>query len=288
MLDIQIPKSYLAPVTDGQAGYEGLDQPCSSIATKPLEIIISSKIASGWGGPRANSGGPRPNSGGARPNTGGSRPNTGGVRPGAGRPRKEPKPRSELLPPDIAGVPWYIPGDRWYCFECFFGMAFVAEEELSLAGYETVLPRERVEVIRRRAHKEYREIIIRPLFGRYGFVKLDMGSVWMPAAHAAGVKRLFGRTPERPTPIPVGKIEDLLSRMDPDGVVISGRGIQPIRPVLAPIERDAPVQILEGPFTDWAAVCEISMPDRVTVLLELMGGKRRVTLPRAAVKVVGE
>lgn len=226
------------------------------------EKIGSSKLS--WGGPRPNSGGPRPNSGGARPNS-------GGARPGAGRPRS-------VLPVPRAPA---VLGQRWFCIQTFPRAEELAISELLAQGFEAHLPRERTERLVRRFRKPDEFVVtIKPFFRGYLFARFDREvDYWRPIASTAGVRRIFGTAPERPTPVPVGVVEALIARSAPDGIIDGRSSMVRLEAILV----GEKVRFLEGPFADLTAVCTWSNSKRVRLLMEVMGGPQTVEIARELV-----
>lgn len=198
--------------------------------------ISSSKI--GWGGPRPNSGGPRANSGGPRANS-------GGVRPGAGRPASVVVAPLEIRRPAI--------GDRWYVVQHKPRLDLLAINELHRSGFAVHFPK----------FVTQPGCLPRPLFPGYMFVAFDVEAPdWRRIPGLAGIHRLFSFAPERPCPMPVGYVEQLLAQAGQAGIIDASP-----KPVMA----GDTVTIRSGAFADWVGLCHHADRHRVDVLLEFFG-----------------
>jgi transcriptional antiterminator RfaH len=145
----------------------------------------------------------------------------------------------------------------------------VALQCLALAGFETFVPR-----IRERRVRQGRKVeATPPLFPGYAFVVIELQ--WRAAHYCPGVVRLVmdGFQPAR---MPDGVIADIRARQR-DGLVVLPRRLK----------RGDPVRILRGPFREQLAFYEGQAPhERVAVLLQLLGGQQRATLPESDVQAV--
>lgn len=213
--------------------------------------------------------------GGARPNSGGARPNSGGARPGAGR-----KPRGELAEERIrAGIASIrvpvVTGERWYCLQAYRGMDLIALESVLRLGFPGLVVRFERELPDRRR-------VLRPLFPGFLFGRFDRDfDDWRPLATAPGVRRLFGATPERPTPLPFGVVERIIWQMRDDGVARE----EPL-PEPEPIEIDAEYRVMAGPLEDLRGICRWAEGDRVRLWQTILGREIPIELPRSVVERV--
>jgi transcription elongation factor/antiterminator RfaH len=116
-----------------------------------------------------------------------------------------------------------------------------------------------------------------PLFPGYVFVALDCGrDPWRSVNGTIGVSRLvsFGT---QPAALPAGFIEQLQR--------LAGEGGE-VRFDDAPNQGDA-VRIVGGPFDDLCGtLASGGSRERVTVLLQLLSGELKVSLPRASLAAV--
>ena len=147
----------------------------------------------------------------------------------------------------------------------------VATQCLTLAGFETYLPRLReCRVVRGR-----RVEITPALFPGYLFIAIVLQ--WHGARWCPGVLNLImdGAKPAR---VPDAVIAELRGR-ERDGLI---ELVKPPR-----LRRGDPVRIVRGPFRDHLALYAGQAPhERVAVLLQLLGGQQRAELPASAVEPV--
>ena len=142
---------------------------------------------------------------------------------------------------------------------------------LALAGYATYLPK----IIERRRNHGKRVERTAPLFPGYAFVLIELQ--WHAANVAPGVHHIL-RTGLSPTRVPDEVIADIRKRQRNGLVQLPKRSLKP----------GAPVRILAGPFRDHPAIfADMSGPERVAVLLHVLGAHQRVTLPAADVEPAG-
>lgn len=144
---------------------------------------------------------------------------------------------------------------------------------LALAGFVTYVPRLRV----RRARRG-RDVEAAPLlFPGYAFVAIELQ--WRAAHYCPGVLRLV-QDGQQPARVPDQVIAELRGR-ERDGL------IELPRP--RGLRVGDPVRILRGPFTGHLALYAGMAPhERVAVLLALLGGQTRVTLPKGDIVPMAE
>jgi transcriptional antiterminator RfaH len=147
-------------------------------------------------------------------------------------------------------------------------------EELACAhlvnqGFEPFLPR------RRKTVRHARRITTRSaaFFPGYLFLPLDQSAHrWRSVNGTIGVRSLV-MNGDRPALVPAGIVEELLARTGTDGY-------------LAPMTTEdfavgQQVRVLCGPFGELVGVLErLEGQDRVRVLLKILSGEMKVTLPR--------
>ena len=138
---------------------------------------------------------------------------------------------------------------------------------LAQAGYETYAPR-----LRERRTVRGRSVIRTPLlFPGYLFVLIELQ--WHAARWAPGVARL-AMDGEAPAHVPDGVIGAIRQR--------ERAGLVELPPRL---QRGDRVRVLCGPFAEQLALYQgQSGPERVAVLLAVLGGQRRAVLPADAVE----
>jgi transcriptional antiterminator RfaH len=147
----------------------------------------------------------------------------------------------------------------------------VATQCLTLAGFETYLPRLReCRVVRGR-----RVEITPVLFPGYLFILV--GLRWWDARWAWGISALI-MDGTRPARVPDDVIAAIRARE---------RGGLIELPKLPRLKRGDRVRIVAGPFAEHLAMFDGMRPgDRVAVLLKLLGGQHRAEMPASAVEPV--
>lgn len=161
---------------------------------------------------------------------------------------------------------------RWYVVQTQPNAEHRAVAHLARQGFTTYLPRYR----KRRRHARRTEIVLAPLFPRYLFVSIDMGTQrWRSIQSTLGVSRLVSNGDE-PAPVPAAVLGALRQREAADGIIEVDT-----QPRFA---RGDKIRVLDGAFGDCQGLFE-SMTDgeRVAILLDLLGRKVRVVLDVDAV-----
>jgi transcriptional antiterminator RfaH len=157
----------------------------------------------------------------------------------------------------------------WACAQLVPMRERLALHTLTLAGYVTYLPRLRLQRV-----SHGRRIQTTPaLFPGYAFVLVELQ--WYAARWAPVVARIVldGAAPAR---VPDDVIAEIRSRETKGLIELPSR-----------FKRGDPVRILRGPFEGQLAIFANSKPrERIEVLLALLGSRRQVNLPRAAVEAV--
>lgn len=155
---------------------------------------------------------------------------------------------------------------RWYVVHTHAASEERARVNLERQGFHAWLPLCR----RRRRHARKLEVVCRPLFPRYLFVRLDLDTDrWRPILSTFGVADMIGST-AGPVPVPSRVIDGLTARAGSDGIF----DLEP-----APFKPGEPVRIAGGPFAELEGIFEAQSDDaRVQILLRLMGRSVRVTV----------
>lgn len=158
-------------------------------------------------------------------------------------------------------------GGAWHVIYCNIKCEFRANMGLKAKGFETFLPHIR----KRIRHARFTQVVDRPLFPRYLFVRFDIErDEWFhPIKSTDGVEDLI-----RNDNIPV-RIRD--EQMAP--IIAAQRSgdfdltLKRNRRVVSDYDRDEVVRISAGPFTGFNATVLAAMPEknRVDVMLEIMG-----------------
>lgn len=148
-----------------------------------------------------------------------------------------------------------------------------AVTNLKRQGFDVYCPRFR----KQRRHAGRVETVIRPLFPRYLFINMDMENCRWRAIHSTtGVSHLVCQG-ERPWPV-ADHLIDAIKATEVEGV-IDDKASSPV------IAAGTQVRISWGPLADQVGtLVQLSDHERVEILLELMQGTVKVSLPRAAVQ----
>ncbi len=133
--------------------------------------------------------------------------------------------------------------------------------------FEAYVPRYRKQV----RHARKTEIVLRPLFPSYVFVRIDVENQrWRAINGTVGVISLvqFG---DGPKPIDAAIIDAIRAREGDDGTVsLAPKGLQ----------KGDLVRICDGSFADHTALLEeVSDNKRVILMLDLMGRAVRISAP---------
>lgn len=165
-----------------------------------------------------------------------------------------------------------VPGERWFAVQSQCHREAGAAIQLRNQGFGVFLP------LRTRTCRHARRIDIRlvPFFPGYLFVALDLGrDRWRSVNSTYGVQRLVMTGGEgRPMPVPTGIIEALHREADARGCLVADDRLRV----------GEPVRILAGPFSDVVGeLVQLDESGRIRVLVELLGGRIPIFLPRVQV-----
>ena len=154
---------------------------------------------------------------------------------------------------------------RWFAIQSERREERLALREIACRGFETFLP------------LDERTLDPKPLFPSYLFAFFDpTQDRWKSEiAKARGVRCLLGLRGERPTPLPIGCVEELQGR------ALAG-GFAQREPFAAPIEY-APgdlVRVTEGPWWSHSGLVEKSDRERVWILLRIFNRIEPVPVKR--------
>jgi transcriptional antiterminator RfaH len=156
-------------------------------------------------------------------------------------------------------------GTSWFLAQLKPNCAKIADKNLKQQGFQTFLPLE--EETRQRNGKFV--TTDRPLFPGYIFVAFDVDrGLWRQVNSTYGITRLvsFGK---EPAAVPLDLVSQLMLRCDAQGKLLPPK-------VLKPGDQ---VTLTKGPFANFVAEVEKIAPDRrVWVLMDVMGGKKRVAI----------
>jgi transcriptional antiterminator RfaH len=154
----------------------------------------------------------------------------------------------------------------WYALRSKPRKEDVVWRQVLSQGFEAYYPRYRVNPVNPRARK------LRPYFPGYLFVRTDLVVVglsvfqWMP--HTIGLVSFGGE----PASVPDHLVQAIHKRVDE----INAAGGE----VFDGLHSGDLVWIRDGPFRGYEAIFDVRLPgnERVRVLLEFLGNKRRVPL----------
>ena len=142
----------------------------------------------------------------------------------------------------------------------------LALRNLQRQGFETFLPMQ--EVTQKKSTKFVLDV--RPLFPGYMFVAFELENApWRKINSTMGVSRLVSFDGQ-PRALPPDLVSGLMLRCDASGKIL---------PPVLPSAGDE-VRVLNGPFANFIATVEaLSSPERIGVLIDLMGRKVRTSVP---------
>jgi transcriptional antiterminator RfaH len=158
-------------------------------------------------------------------------------------------------------------GARWYVVQTQVNGEAKAAQNLLRQGYKVYLPR----YLKRRRHARKTDFTAKPLFPRYMFVAIDMATQrWRSIQSTFGVSRLLTNGDD-PATVPDGVVQALKAREDQKCFVRMD-----FRPTFAHGDK---VLVLAGAFMDNAGLFDgMADHDRVSILLDMLGRKVRVSL----------
>ena len=155
---------------------------------------------------------------------------------------------------------------QWYVVHCRVSSEQRAEINLRRQDYEVWLPMYH----KTRRHARRVETVLRPLFPRYLFVRLDLSSQsWRPILSTFGVHNIIA---DGDGPLAIGDdiIAALRERADSEGV------FEIARSAFKPGEE---VRVQGGPMANLEGMFQAELDsDRVLILLKLMGREVRVSV----------
>jgi transcription elongation factor/antiterminator RfaH len=159
------------------------------------------------------------------------------------------------------------PGERWYAVRTLPWREVRACVQLQNQNFRTFLPQSVKTVRHARKFSTGRAAF----FPQYLFTSFDVTrDRWRSINGTIGVSGLVMQG-ELPHPVPHGVVETLLNMTDEEGLLQFG-------PQIRVGDR---VRVITGPFAERFAVCaRLNGPDRVRVLLDIMGGQVPVDVRR--------
>lgn len=158
----------------------------------------------------------------------------------------------------------------WYVVYCKPRLEACALENIFNQGFETFLPQVRI----KRRRNTGTTVVLESMFPRYLFVNLEVGvSDFSKFRSTRGCIDLvrFGGLPKK---VPDGFVETLRSRTDADGVL----DLSNLAASKLAVGQKA--RVAEGAFEGLLVeIAELRADDRALVLMEVMGGARKVVVP---------
>ncbi|MBV8664220.1 MAG: transcriptional activator RfaH [Hyphomicrobiales bacterium] len=163
------------------------------------------------------------------------------------------------------------PNERWYVAMTLPHKERVAAPQLRNQGYRSFVP---LQLVTRRHARQFRTELA-PVFPRYLFVILDVErDRWRSVNGTIGVRHLI-TDGERPIPVVPGVVETLQQSCDPRGALVFDTER------MAAGER---VRLSAGPLAGTLGVLQgLDGAGRVQLLLDLLGGRVKVTVEREMV-----
>jgi transcriptional antiterminator RfaH len=161
---------------------------------------------------------------------------------------------------------------HWYAVYTKPRQEALAEEHLGRQGFHVWFPR----ALRSRRRRGRWRDLAEALFPRYLFIQLDL-----QRDNAAPIRSTLGvsgmvRRGDWPAVVPDAVIDGLQAAADPE------TGLHRLTP--RPLVRGDRVAVLEGPFQGLEGIFRAaSGTERVTILLDILGGSSRVSLSRHCV-----
>ena len=95
-----------------------------------------------------------------------------------------------------------------------------------------------------------------------------LDSSWGGITNARGVRHLVTMG-GLPVPVPGVELEKIKAKCDADGNVVAAVKAPPAK---HRITKGMECRILRGPFVNFTALCEMAAPDRVDLLMSILGG----------------
>ena len=173
-----------------------------------------------------------------------------------------------------AGKPFALRAEeRWICVQTQAHKEMLAADNLRRQDYQCFVP----SVFRQVRHARRVHTMLKPFFPRYVFAVLDLvRQPWRPVLHTIGVSSVIMGS-ERPKVVPEGIVEALIGATDSAGSLDFRDGLRV----------GQKVRLLTGPFADFVGRLErLDDKGRVAVLLDVMGGERRLWAERAAMQAL--
>lgn len=155
----------------------------------------------------------------------------------------------------------------WYVVQSQANSEARAARNLVRQGFEIYLPR----YLKHRSHARKIEKVAAPLFPRYLFVRVNMGTQrWRSIQSTYGVSCLVSNGGD-PAPVAQEVLHVLRTREGEDGLIQMDQ-----RPSFTPGQQ---VRVLTGAFADIVGLFDgLGDRERVAILLDLLGQKVRISI----------
>jgi transcriptional antiterminator RfaH len=166
-------------------------------------------------------------------------------------------------------------GRRWFAVHCLPHRESGAQRQLENQGFRTFLPRG----VKTRRHARKVETVLVPFFARYLFVQLDLDRHrWRSVNGTFGVASMVMMA-DRPRPVPHGIVEALIAMADDRDILRFDVGEK--------LRVGQKIRVLAGPFAEHVGrLARGAENDRVSLLLDIMGGQVMVEVPRETLMAV--
>jgi transcriptional antiterminator RfaH len=155
----------------------------------------------------------------------------------------------------------------WYAANIKRNAFAQVERSLKLRGVNVFAPKLERSILRYGKRRQ----LVSLLFPGYLFVDCnEPANLWTAIRATEGRARLVLDSKNHPTPVPSNFMAMLLSRYSSDGNGVLGEEL----------EVGNPVSVLSGPFAGLITkIEEVDEQQRIWILLDLLGGQRRVSMP---------
>jgi transcriptional antiterminator RfaH len=164
--------------------------------------------------------------------------------------------------------------DRWIAVHTHPNAETKAEFHLKRQGYEVYLPR----FMRHVRHARRSELVARPLFPRYLFVRLSGFDAWRPICSTVGVGSLVCVGGQL-VPVPDLVMSEIIAREDNAGMIRLNHGRK--------FASGEQIQVQIGTYSGLDGIFDTFVDEeRVAVLLNILGRQVRARLPLDAIRTV--
>lgn len=171
----------------------------------------------------------------------------------------------------------------WFAVVSHAGKQHYAAEQLERQGYSAYLPMCLTE--RRNREKGRMETIARPLFDRYLFVGIHPEQPFRPVTNTLGVSFVVRGADDIPLRVSPLVLRRVFARCMADGGAVDLRSSRPIQTPRGPMVNWEPgdsLQVINGPFRDFAAVL-VEWADKrremALVMVDLFGRETKIGMP---------